>query len=134
MDQIFYIFGHYYHCYITIGISDFPWDLNLHVYQVDWKGLWEDVSILINFLIITVAGKKAKVIFSYDAKKEDELTLNVGDIVDILRVTEEDGWWSGQLGSKEGLFPSNYVEVIEYEDVAEANNSAVETKHSKLGW
>ncbi|CAH3178542.1 unnamed protein product [Porites evermanni] len=92
----------------------------------------QDVSILINFLIITVAGKKAKVIFSYDAKKEDELTLNVGDIVDILRVTEEDGWWSGQLGSKEGLFPSNYVEVIEYENVAEANNSAVETKHSKL--
>ena len=94
----------------------------------------EDVSILINFLIITVAGKKAKVIFSYDAKKEDELTLKVGDIVDILRVTEEDGWWSGQLGSKEGLFPSNYVEVIEYEHVAEANNSAAETKHSKLGW
>ena len=85
-------------------------------------------------MIITVAGKKAKVIFSYDAEKEDELTLNVGDIVDILRVTEEDGWWSGQLGGKEGLFSSSYVEVIEYENVAEANNSPVETKHSKLGW
>ena len=58
----------------------------------------------------------------------------MGDIVDILWGTVEHGWWSGQLGSKEGLFPSNYVEVIEYEDVAEANNSAVETKHSKLGW
>ena len=85
-------------------------------------------------MIITVAGKKAKVIFSYDAEEEDKLTLNVGDIVDILRGTVEDGWWSGQLGSKEGLFPSRYVEVIEDENVAQASNSTVETKNSKLGW
>lgn len=65
----------------------------------------------------------------------------MGDIVDILWGTVEQGWWSGQLGSKEGLFPSNYVEVIEDyveviedENAAQANNSTVETKHSKLGW
>ena len=58
----------------------------------------------------------------------------MGDIVDILWGTVEQGWWTGQLGSKEGLFPSNYVEVIEDENAAQANNSTVETKHSKLGW
>ena len=58
----------------------------------------------------------------------------MGDIVDILWGTVEQGWWIGQLGSKEGLFPSNYVEVIEDENAAQANNSTVETKHSKLGW
>ena len=84
-------------------------------------------------MIITVAGKRAKVIVSYDAKEEDELTLSVGDIVDILWGTVEDGWWSGQLGSKKGLFPSNYVEVIENEDVAQGTSSAVGTKYSNLG-
>ena len=84
-------------------------------------------------MIITVVGKKAKVIFSYDAQKEDELTLKVGDIVDILG-TWENGWWNGQLGNKEGCFPSNYVEMIANEDVTQANSSAVETKYSNSGW
>ena len=84
-------------------------------------------------MIITVVGKKAKVIFPYDAQKEDELTLKVGDIVDILG-TREDGWWSGQLGDKEGYFPFNYVEMVANEDVTQANSSAVETKYSQSGW
>jgi len=26
---------------------------------------------------------------------------------------EEEGWWKGRLDGKEGLFPSNFVEILE---------------------
>lgn len=55
--------------------------------------------------------RKCKVIFDYNQDHEDELTLNVGDIVDIIG-EEEEGWWRGLLHGKEGVFPSNFVEEI----------------------
>ena len=105
----------------------------IHQTLVSWQILICQLIWLKYILIITVVGKKAKVIFSYYARREDELTLKVGDIVDILG-TWEDGWWNGQLGNKEGYFPSNYVEMIANEDVAQTNSSAVETKYSQSGW
>ena len=30
---------------------------------------------------------------------------------------EEEGWWKGRIGSKEGVFPSNFVEEISEEVV-----------------
>lgn len=31
----------------------------------------------------------------------------------ILKLQEEEGWWEGVLNGKTGVFPSNFVEVIE---------------------
>ena len=38
--------------------------------------------------------EKAKVTFEYEADNEDELTIKVGDMVEIVnKDTDNDGWW-----------------------------------------
>ena len=69
----------------------------------------------VNYLMVYSLGsnklRKAKARFSYHPEAEDELELADGDEVIILDVIE-DGWWKGRVGTKEGVFPSNFVEEI----------------------
>nr|2FEI_A Chain A, CD2-associated protein [Homo sapiens] len=58
--------------------------------------------------------RQCKVLFEYIPQNEDELELKVGDIIDINEEVEE-GWWSGTLNNKLGLFPSNFVKELELE-------------------
>ncbi|XP_070190710.1 SH3 domain-containing kinase-binding protein 1-like isoform X4 [Littorina saxatilis] len=59
-----------------------------------------------------VKNKKCKVMFDYKAENEDELDLSVGQTIDFIKEVEE-GWWEGMAGGKSGVFPSNFVEMIE---------------------
>ncbi|XP_078489929.1 unconventional myosin-Ie isoform X1 [Ciona intestinalis] len=54
---------------------------------------------------------KCKAIYSYDAQDTDEISFTEGDAIEILK-EDASGWWSGRIGSREGLFPGNYVEKI----------------------
>ncbi|XP_053952164.1 uncharacterized protein LOC128859306 [Anastrepha ludens] len=53
------------------------------------------------------------VLYDYDAKGEDELTLRRGQIVVVLsmdsNISGDEGWWTGKIGDKVGIFPSNFV-------------------------
>ncbi|XP_034235091.1 uncharacterized protein LOC117641679 isoform X2 [Thrips palmi] len=53
-------------------------------------------------------------IYDYDAQGEDELTLRRGRIVEVLsydsKISGDEGWWTGKIGDKVGIFPSNFVE------------------------
>ncbi|XP_022081897.1 SH3 domain-containing kinase-binding protein 1-like isoform X2 [Acanthaster planci] len=60
---------------------------------------------------------RAKVVYSYHPQNEDEISLEVNDIIDVTG-QPEDGWWEGMLKGKKGMFPSNFVTVIEGEDGA----------------
>ena len=55
--------------------------------------------------------RRAKVVFNYTAENPDELSLPLGSTVEILG-EEEEGWWRGKLDEKEGVFPSNFVQLI----------------------
>ncbi|GJQ81652.1 hypothetical protein Trydic_g8530 [Trypoxylus dichotomus] len=55
--------------------------------------------------------RQCKVVFSYQPLHPDELTLCVGDVINIIGEDEE-GWWKGVHNGKEGVFPSNFVEEI----------------------
>jgi len=55
---------------------------------------------------------KVKALFDYKAQDETELTFKEGDIIGVVS-KEHPHWWEGELNDKSGLFPSNYVEVIE---------------------
>ncbi|XP_022083042.1 mitogen-activated protein kinase kinase kinase 11-like [Acanthaster planci] len=52
-------------------------------------------------------------IYDYEATADDELTLRRGDLVEVISkeisVSGDDGWWTGKVRDKEGIFPSNYV-------------------------
>ena len=61
--------------------------------------------------------KKAKVVFSYAADNIDELSLEPGQIIDVLN-EEEEGWWRGILEGTEGVFLSNFVELLEEDEPA----------------
>ncbi|TKS75664.1 CD2-associated protein [Collichthys lucidus] len=56
--------------------------------------------------------RRCKVLFDYQPLNEDELELKVGDLIDINEEVEE-GWWSGSLNGKSGLFPSNFVKELD---------------------
>ncbi|XP_062511449.1 SH3 domain-containing kinase-binding protein 1-like isoform X2 [Corticium candelabrum] len=60
--------------------------------------------------------EKCKVVFDYVAEASDELSLKIGDIIEIVRKDVADGWWEGKLGGKVGVFPDNFVEIIAAEE------------------
>lgn len=66
--------------------------------------------------------RQCKVLFEYIPQNEDELELKVGDIIDISEEVEE-GWWSGTLNNKLGLFPSNFVKELEVTDDGETHEA-----------
>ncbi|XP_063238105.1 SH3 domain-containing kinase-binding protein 1-like [Bacillus rossius redtenbacheri] len=58
-----------------------------------------------------------RVLFPYAACNEDELTLKEGDVVVLLsRDVPDQGWWKGELRGKVGLFPDNFVEVVQQDE------------------
>lgn len=53
---------------------------------------------------------KYKVVYAFDARNPDELTINPGDIIVGVEGAHEPGWLMGQLNGQKGLFPEAYVE------------------------
>ncbi|XP_063811805.1 SH3 domain-containing kinase-binding protein 1 isoform X2 [Pseudophryne corroboree] len=54
-----------------------------------------------------------KVLFPYEALNEDELTIREGDIVIVLNKDCVDvGWWEGEINSRRGVFPDNFVKLL----------------------
>ncbi|XP_015524059.1 drebrin-like protein B isoform X1 [Neodiprion pinetum] len=58
-------------------------------------------------------GMKARALYDYQAADNTEITFDPGDVITHIDAIDE-GWWQG-LGpdGTYGLFPANYVEVIE---------------------
>uniref|UniRef100_A0A1I8PT12 SH3 domain-containing protein n=1 Tax=Stomoxys calcitrans TaxID=35570 RepID=A0A1I8PT12_STOCA len=71
----------------------------------------EDNSVVLRDKTST-SNRRCKVVYSYTQVNDDELSLNVGDVIEFLGEVEE-GWWRGRLKNKIGVFPSNFVKVIE---------------------
>ena len=59
------------------------------------------------------SGKRALVQYDYEKAEDNELELREGEYVTNIEMVDED-WWKGQNPRREtGLFPSNYVELVE---------------------
>ncbi|XP_007555786.1 SH3 domain-containing kinase-binding protein 1 isoform X3 [Poecilia formosa] len=60
--------------------------------------------------------EQCKVLFPYEAQNEDELTLKEGDIINIItKECADAGWWMGEIGGRQGVFPDNFVKLLEVE-------------------
>ena len=79
------------------------------------------------------AGVRAKVLFEYKAENDDELSLVVGDIIQVTKQTD-DGWWEGEHNGEKGVFPDNFVELIggdEHEEPADKDPGEEDIKQTK---
>ncbi|XP_030395226.1 SH3 domain-containing protein 21 [Gopherus evgoodei] len=55
-----------------------------------------------------------KAMFDYEPELQDELQLKRGDVVLVLcKETEDEGWWEGECDGKRGLFPDNFVMLLQ---------------------
>lgn len=62
-------------------------------------------------------------LYDYEAQGDEELSLRRGDIVLVLskdrNISGDEGWWTGRLNEKVGIFPSNFVTD---EDISEISD------------
>uniref|UniRef100_A0A3Q3H0K3 Osteoclast-stimulating factor 1 n=1 Tax=Kryptolebias marmoratus TaxID=37003 RepID=A0A3Q3H0K3_KRYMA len=78
--------------------------------------------------------EQCKVLFPYEAQNEDELSLKEGDIINIVtKECADAGWWMGEIGGRQGVFPDNFVKLLEVEKERPKKPpppSAPSTKHT----
>uniref|UniRef100_A0A672YSN4 Osteoclast-stimulating factor 1 n=1 Tax=Sphaeramia orbicularis TaxID=375764 RepID=A0A672YSN4_9TELE len=59
--------------------------------------------------------EQCKVLFPYEAQNEDELSIKEGEIINIITKDCADaGWWMGEIGGRQGVFPDNFVKLLRY--------------------
>lgn len=73
--------------------------------------------------------ERAKVVFAYTSEQEDELTIQTGDILEVVDKAEQDGWWKVKLNGRVGLVPDNFVELLPSQPAKEP--PATEPLHKK---
>ncbi|KAM6908311.1 SH3 domain-containing kinase-binding protein 1 [Lycodopsis pacificus] len=55
-----------------------------------------------------------KVLFPYEGQNEDELSLKEGEIINIIsKECADAGWWKGEIGGRQGVFPDNFVKLLD---------------------
>lgn len=59
----------------------------------------------------TFSGPHCVVEFPFNAEDSSELSLNKGDVVELVERVGGD-WLRGRLAGKEGIFPANFVNII----------------------
>ncbi|KAK7433128.1 hypothetical protein QQZ08_000059 [Neonectria magnoliae] len=57
---------------------------------------------------------EAVAVFNFDADQPGDLGFKKGEVITIIKRTDsENDWWTGQIGTRQGIFPSNYVKMKE---------------------
>ena len=60
--------------------------------------------------VIATALMYADAVWDRDALDSDELSFRVGDVIEVLDMTD-DVWWHGSVGETSGWFPASFVRV-----------------------
>ncbi|XP_050720436.1 mitogen-activated protein kinase kinase kinase 11-like isoform X4 [Eriocheir sinensis] len=57
------------------------------------------------------------ILYDYEAQGDDELSLRHGEIIEVLsrdvKISGDEGWWTGKISGKVGIFPSNFVAEVQ---------------------
>ena len=62
------------------------------------------------------SGKRAVIQYDYEKAEDNELELVEGEYVTNIEMVDEDWWMGTNQKGESGLFPSNYVELVEGEE------------------
>lgn len=52
-------------------------------------------------------------LYPYQSAEPDDLCFDQNDVIKVIKKDGE--WWTGVLNGKTGVFPSNYVQKMEYQ-------------------
>ncbi|XP_054557277.1 intersectin-2 isoform X1 [Talpa occidentalis] len=75
-------------------------------------------------------GEEYIALYPYSSVEPGDLTFTEGE--EIL-VTQKDGeWWTGSIGDRTGIFPSNYVKPKDQESFGSANKSGTSNKKPEI--
>lgn len=64
------------------------------------------------------SGKRALIQYDYEKAEDNELELIEGEYVTNIEMVDDDWWMGTNSKGESGLFPSNYVELVEDEEEA----------------
>ncbi|GAB1315731.1 putative YSC84 Protein involved in the organization of actin cytoskeleton [Madurella fahalii] len=57
---------------------------------------------------------EAIALYTFEADQPGDLGFKKGDVITVLKKTDSDNdWWTGMIGTRHGIFPSNYVKMKE---------------------
>lgn len=62
------------------------------------------------------SGKRAIIQYDYEKAEDNEVELREGEYVTDIDMVDEDWWMGTNTQGERGLFPANYVEMVEGED------------------
>ncbi|KAI9017876.1 hypothetical protein CLU79DRAFT_762054 [Phycomyces nitens] len=55
----------------------------------------------------------ARALYAFAGEQDGDLSFQEGDIITIISKSEnQDDWWTGRIGSRQGMFPANYVQIV----------------------
>ncbi|KAG8522483.1 Intersectin-2 [Galemys pyrenaicus] len=75
-------------------------------------------------------GEEYIALYPYSSVEPGDLTFTEGE--EIL-VTQKDGeWWTGSIGNRTGIFPSNYVKPKDQESFGNANKTGTSNKKPEI--
>lgn len=60
--------------------------------------------------------RRVQAIHDFIPEQENELGFKVGDVLDVLNDSSQDGWWEARFKGKTGAIPASYVGNIRVED------------------
>ncbi|KAG0328733.1 hypothetical protein BG004_002476, partial [Podila humilis] len=59
-----------------------------------------------------------RAMYDFDSEDATNLTFKKDDIIQVLAQLES-GWWAGHCQDRQGWFPSNYVELLDEDDLVD---------------
>lgn len=68
-----------------------------------------------------VGGKRALIQYDYAKAEDNEIELREGEYVTNIQMVDDDWWMGTNSQGESGLFPSNYVELVDEDDDGDAD-------------
>jgi len=62
---------------------------------------------------VAVGGQLATAVYDYAGEQDGDLAFSTGDQIQVIDTSDPAGWWHGTVHGKTGVFPSNFVQIIQ---------------------